>query len=281
MEPRVAPTSPAAPATNAPSAVPTPVPTPNYRECGALQCKAFATTEAAFDHVLADSPRVLAIGEAHLQSALPKLPSTTRRFMDTLLPRLAPRATDLVIELWTANGSCGKVEQQVQKQQQAVTAPQASTNQNEFLELGHRAKVLKIQPHALVPSCEQYAKISGAGARDIEEMLSMLKEVTQRDVQKLLALRDPQRLIVAYGGAMHNDLLPRSGRETFSFGPELARATGDSYVELDLVMPEQIGDSEAWQALPWYPHYDRAGSGKEAFLYSWAPHAYALIFPRT
>jgi hypothetical protein len=200
-----------------------------------LACKAFPTAAAAFDFVLAESPRVLAVGEAHAQGDGPKSASSTRRFMEGLLPRLAPRATDLVIELWLANGSCGKVEQKVAEQQTAVTAPQAATNQNEFVELGHRAKALGIMPHALVPSCEQYRKIAGAGAADIEEMLVMLKSVTAHDVQELMTKRAPQRLIVAYGGAMHNDLVPREGREGFSFGPELAAATGGRYVELDLV----------------------------------------------
>jgi hypothetical protein len=200
--------------------------------------------------------------------------------MDTLLPRLAPRASDLVIELWLANGSCGKVEQKVQKQQSAVTAPQAAGNQNEFLELGHRAKALGIMPHALVPSCEQYQKIAGAGAADIEEMLTMIKKVTQRDVQELLAKRPVERLVVAYGGAMHNDLVPREGRGDFSFGPELSHATDGNYVELDLVIPEQIKDTDAWRSMPWYPHYSREKAGSEAYLYSWAPHAYALFFPK-
>ena len=256
---------------------------PAFRDCGELGCKAFPSAAAAFDYVLREQPRVLAIGEAHAQSdaaAVVKSASSTKRFMDDLLPRLAPRAADLVIELWLANGSCGKVEQQVQKQQSAVTAPQAATNQNEFVELGHRAKALGIMPHALVPSCEQYQKIAGAGAADIEEMLAMLKTVTQRDVEALLSKRAPDRLVVAYGGAMHNDLVPRAGREDFSFGPELSRVTAQRYVELDLVIPEQIKDTETWRALPWYPYYAREKAGTEAYLYSWAPHAYALLFPR-
>lgn len=231
--------------------------------------------------MLLEQPRVLAVGEAHAQSSGPKLPSSTRRFMDGLLPRLAPRATDLVIELWVANGSCGKVEQQVQKQQEAVTAPQAAGNQNEFMELGHRAKALGIMPHALVPSCEQYRKIAGAGAADIEEMLAMVKSVTARDVTDLLAKRAPERLIVAYGGAMHNDLVPRPGREDFSFGPELVRATSERYVELDLVVPEQIKDTETWRALPWYSQYAPGQAKTDTYLLSWAPHAYALVFPQS
>jgi hypothetical protein len=266
-------------ATVAPAAAPSAVP-PAFRACGELACKAFPTAAAAFDFVLAESPRVLAVGEAHAQGDGLGLASATRRFMDGLLPRLAPRASDLVIELWLANGSCGKVEKKVAEQQTAVTAPQAATNQNEFVELGHRAKALGIMPHALVPSCEQYRKIAGAGAADIEEMLAMLKTVTAHDVQELMAKRPPQRLIVAYGGAMHNDLVPREGREGFSFGPELSAATAGHYVELDLIIPEQIKDTDAWRALPWYAHYSREKAGSEAYLFSWAPHAYALLFPR-
>jgi len=253
---------------------------PAFRDCGS-GCKAFADAETAFDHVLLENPRILAIGEAHAQNTGPKLASSTRRFMDGLLPRLSPRAADLVIELWVANGSCGKVEQKVQKQQEAVTAPQAATNQNEFMELGHRAKALGIMPHALVPSCEQYQKIAGAGAADIEEMLRMIKTVTARDVTDLLTKRGPERLVVAYGGAMHNDLMPRPGREDFSFGPELARASSERYVELDLVVPEQIKDTETWRALPWYSQYSAEKADTGAYLLSWAPHAYALVFPKT
>jgi hypothetical protein len=269
----VASASPApSPVTSAPSAA-------SYRDCG-QGCKAFTDAGAAFDHVLLEQPRVLAIGEAHAQSTGPKTPSSTRRFMDGLLPRLAPRASDLVIELWVANGSCGKVEQKVQRQQEAVTAPQAATNQNEFMELGHRAKSLGIMPHALVPSCEQYDKIAGAGAADIEEMLAMIKAVTARDVTELLGKRGPERLVIAYGGAMHNDLVPRAGREDFSFGPELAAATSQRYVELDLVIPEQIKDSDTWRSLPWYGLYSAEKADASAYLLSWAPHAYALVFPK-
>ncbi len=229
--------------------------------------------------MLRDGPRVLAVGEAHAQAGERIGASTTRRFMEQLLPRLAPRASDLVIEIWVANGSCGKVETQVKQQQAEVTAPQAATNQNEFLELGHRAKALRIQPHALVPSCEQYEKIAGAGERDISEMLTMLRDVTERDVRGLLQKRAPDRLVVAYGGAMHNDVRPREGREDFSFGPALAEATDGRYVELDLIVPEQIKDNETWRGLPWFSRYSRESAGDRAVLISWAPRAYALIFP--
>ncbi len=277
---RASSSAPSAPASAPVVVAPAPAVAASYRNCG-QGCKAFPGAIEAFDHVMARPPRVLGVGEAHAQSAGPKVPSTTRRFMDSLLPRLAPRAADLVLEIWLANGSCGQVEQKVQQQQKEVTAPQAASNQNDFLELGHRAKALGIMPRALVPTCEQYQKIASAGADDIAEMLAMIKAVTLRDVTELLSKRAPDRMIVAYGGAMHNDLVPRAGREDFSFGPELASATGGSYVELDLIVPEQIKDTETWRAQPWYGAYAAQKPTGEAYLLSWAEHAHALIFPPT
>src|SRR4051812_26812064 len=46
-----------------------------FHDCGELACKAFPTAADAFDFVLTDAPRVLAIGEAHAQSDGPKSPS--------------------------------------------------------------------------------------------------------------------------------------------------------------------------------------------------------------
>jgi hypothetical protein len=71
-----------------------------------------------------------------------------------------------------------------------------------------------------------------------------------------------------------------AGLEAVSVCPALARSTQHRYVELDLVIPEQIKDTEAWRALPWYPYYSAEKAGSEAYLFSWAPHAYALVFPR-
>jgi hypothetical protein len=275
--PSATPAPPAAPATALSASAPSQA--PPFRECGELSCKAFPTAVAAFDHVLAQAPRVLAIGEAHAQKTGPQV-STARRFMDEMLPRLAPRASDLVIELAVPPNNCPKVEKQVRKQTEAVTAPQATTNQNEYFELGKRAKELSIQPHALNPSCEQLKKITEAGADDVLALLSLVRDLAEHDISQLLARRAPDRLIVAYGGGVHNDLVPREGRESFTFGPELAKLSGDRYIELDLIIPEQIKDNDTWRTLPWYAHYSPEKAGQEALLLSWSPRAYVLVFPK-
>jgi hypothetical protein len=248
--------------------------------CGEMPCSLFDTPAAAFEAVLATKPVVLAVGETHAPKDA-AVTSTTKRFTETMLPKLRGRATDLVLELWVANGSCGKQEKQAQKQQSDITASQAATNQNEFIALGDAAKKASIQPHVLVPGCDEYARILDAGAGDVDAMLGMIARLTARDLTALLAKRKDDALLVAYGGAMHNDVAPRKGREAWSFGPEIDAATKQRYVELDLIVPEYVKDTEAWRAQPWYPHWDRAKHAESAVLFEMGPRSYALVFPRT
>jgi hypothetical protein len=226
---------------------------------------------------------VLAIGEAHAQKGSEGIASSTRRFTESFLPLLRDKAAALVLELWVQNGSCGKVEKQVAAQQKPVTSSQSTGNQNEFMELGRRAKALGIAPQALLPSCEQYDKIAGSGATDIAEMLRMIAETTLSDLKKLLESKElpSERLILAYGGAMHNDIVPRAGREDWSFGPALTQLIHERYVELDLIVPEYVKDTEVWQSFPWYPHFDREHHGDRTLLFNPYPNSYVLIFPKT
>lgn len=282
-----APPPPPTPATVAATPAPSPPPAPPKstpepgRPCGGLGCRAFSSPEAAFEVVLQSAPRVLALGEAHAQKGSERIPSSTRRFTESLLPMLQGKADALVLELWVADGKCGKTEREVAKRQAPVTETQAQSNQSEFVALGHRAKALGVMPSALTPTCEQYEKIAGAGADDIAEMLRMIADATLLEIQKLLNRPGSEKMIVAYGGAMHNDLSPRPGREAWSFGPKLFELTQGRYVELDLIVPEYVKDNEVWQSLPWYPHFDRERHGAETLLYNPGPGSYVLIFPKT
>ena len=100
--PRTTSTTVASAAPRASSAAPTvvssaePAPVPPH-PCGALDCLAFATAGAAFDYVLQSNPRVLAVGEAHAQDDTPGIRSSTRRFAEQLLPKLAGKAKHIVI----------------------------------------------------------------------------------------------------------------------------------------------------------------------------------------
>lgn len=208
--------------------------------------------------------------------------STARRFAEELLPALAGRASDLVIELLTTNGTCGKgVEKDVAERQKPVTEPQASTNQNQYVTLGTVAKQHGITPHALVPECEELVAVTKAGAGDVERMLVLIADATVRETEKTLAAGDPARAVVLYGGALHNDIDPRPGRETWSYGPRLSKLVGGRYVEIDLVVPEFVRPTPAWQALPWYPSFAELAPNAETILMRPSPTSYVLIFPRS
>ncbi len=253
--------------------------------CGELNCQRFASPAAAFARVLSSTPRVLAIGEAHAQKGSERVASTTRRFAEQLLPLLRGRATDLVIELLTPSGRCGESEQRVAEAQAPVTKPQAETNQSDFVKLGHAAKSLGIRPHALPLSCEAAAKIAAAKERDIEVLLETVSDSTRNVVESLLSAAPPETpsavgaLLLTYGGIVHNDILPRPGREGWSFGPALQQTTHGGYIELDLIVPEYVRDTETWRALPWYAAYAKRPAGDGTWLYSPSPQSFVLIFP--
>ncbi len=249
--------------------------------CGPLDCTRYADVHAALSRVLASSPRVLAVGETHAQRDRGGVPSATRRFAELLLPELAPRSSALIVELWVPDPRCNPRQiAQVARQTEAVTKTQATTNQSEFVLLGQRAKQLGLAPSVLSPSCEDYAAITRAGPDDVLVMLAMIARLTREAAERALA-RPEGKLVITYGGALHNDAVARPGKEDWTFGPALSRATAGAYAELDLIVPEYIGDTEAWTALPWYPYYDAERLGDQLVLFHPAPQRWVLIFPRT
>jgi hypothetical protein len=116
----------------------------------------------------------------------------------------------------------------------------------------------------------------------LARLLTLVAQQTQSTVEGLLAKPDAtNELILTYGGALHNDLSPQPGQESWSFGPQLAAATHGRYVELDLIVPEFVKDTEAWRKMPWFRAFDRDELSNETLLYRSAPSSFALIFPKT
>jgi hypothetical protein len=253
------------------------------RTCGALGCRLFDTPQEAFAEVLKGKPRIIGIGETHAQKGSEAVASTTKRFTEILLPILAGQSSDLVLELWVADGSCGKQkEQKVAKEQKQVTEKQADTNQNEFVTLGNKAVSLGIKPHVLKPGCDDYDRIVKAGPDGVPLMLSMITRLTSQKVRDLLQRNDSAgspKMVIAYGGAMHNDLVPKQGREEWSYGPEFSSLTSGKYVEIDLIVPQYIQSNASWQALAWFPHFDKEKNPDKVTLYQPSPGSYVLIFP--
>lgn len=283
--------APTAAPTAEPTAEPTAAPAASAspaagRPCGELDCRLFDAPEDAFAFILAERPRVLGIGEAHAQKGMEGVDSATKRFTERFVPLLRGRASDLLVELMLPPTGCAKAEKEVRTQQKEVTKQQASTNQNEYVVLGEAARRFGVVPDALRPTCADLDAAAKAGDQAVPVMLETIARLSRAKASELLARNeksalDKDKMVVLYGGALHNDLTPKPGREAWSFGPDLARATGGRYVELDVFVPESIQDTDAWRAFPWYSRYDREAHGGSTVLFRTGPSTFAMIFPKT
>jgi len=257
--------------------------------CGAARpgppCVRFASNEDAFRWVLAHDPAIVAIGEAHAQKGTEHLASATKRFTDSMVSLLDGRASDLLVEAWAGDPKCKKQVAQVATAQKPVQEAQAQSNPNEYVALGTRAKELGVQPHLLRPTCEDYASLADAGDDVVTQSLGLIKRLTQSDATALYRRNEAAKngkAVVTYGGAMHNDLAPADALRQYSFGPELSTVTGGRYVELDLIVPEYVKKTDAWEKLPWFAAFqadNAAGVPRDKpTLYRLGARSFVLIF---
>ena len=249
---------------------------------GTPTCLRFASNEDAFRYILALDPAILAIGEAHAQKGTEAIASATKRFTDSMVSLLENRASDLLVEAWAGDPKCQKEVKQVASAQRPVQQAQAQQNPNEYVALGTRAKALGVQPHLLRPTCDDYASLADAGADVVTQSLGLIKRLTQSDATALFQRNQAAKngkVVVTYGGAMHNDLAPSESLRQYSFGPELSATTAGRYVELDLIVPEYVKATEIWQKLPWYAAYQADADAKDKpKVYRLAERSFVLIF---
>jgi len=90
-----------------------------------------------------------------------------------------------------------------------------------------------------------------------------------------------EKLIVLYGGAIHNDVEPFEAARPYCYGPELVAATKGRYVELDVFVPELVSDTGLWPRFAWYPHFDKQAHPDQATLFSPLPASYTMLLPAT
>jgi hypothetical protein len=251
--------------------------------CGALGCRLFDTPRKAFEAVLADRPRVLAIGESHAPKGQEGVASVAKRFTNELLPALDGRASDILVEAMAPPQGCKAKTEQVRTKQKVVTEQQASTNQSEYLTLGNEAKRRGIIPDLLRPTCADLDAIERAGDDAIAVSLTTIARLTKGKVSELVdgnAKRGEDKIVVTYGGALHNDIEPSTERAAWSFGPDLSTKVGGRYVELDVFVREFIQDGDSWQKFEWFKHFDRERYADKAVLFHPRPASYVLILPR-
>lgn len=247
--------------------------------CGEHTCFHFdAAKEALVPLILSHMARVIAFGEAHTPADYAGR-STVVRFQEDLLPTLSRGTSSLLVELLQPPQSgCEPQKEAAKKESQAVTEGQSSNNQNEYLALGTRAHELGVRPDILHATCEDLNKIASPDG-GVVAMMESIARLSEKALTDDLASTKPGRpLVLAYGGALHNDVTPRQGREMWSYGPHLLKVSEGSYLELDLIIPELIKDTDSWKSFAWYSAYQSLGHKEGAILMKWGSHSYSLFF---
>jgi hypothetical protein len=252
----------------------------------------------ALAHVLADRPRVVGFGEYHQRVGGPAVPSALKRFTEQMLPVLATQATDLVVETWVTDGTCGAAEKKVVANVKKTTERPKAT-ENEIVTLALRARAARVQPHALKVGCADYQRMLGGKNVDYVKLLEFIGRQLRDTALGAMAERarpaatsrdggapasapagppDARRLVALYGGALHNDLYPAAGLEAWSYAADLAKH--GRYVEVDLYVPEYVAGDERLAKEPWYPLLERAGPDR-VLLIEREKNSYILVLSTT
>jgi hypothetical protein len=263
--------------------------------------KLFGSAAEALEEILAKTnPRAIGFGEFHQQENTKNTLSSLERFGNSLLPVLAGKTSDLVVETWLSEGRCGEQEQAVVKDVDKVTK-RPKTTEDETVRLLKRALALGIQPHILTVECEDYKKVIDAdGGVDYFEMLKLVgrrlgekggqalampaSDASRPSAEKTNAKPeisgggDKDKIVAIYGGAIHNDVSPADEWEDFSFAPAIEEAARGRYVEVDLYVPEFMENAKALKEEDWFPMFKRLASADKALLIELSPRSYIIVF---
>ena len=262
----------------------------------ALPYRAFGDAAKALKHVLdKHDPLALGVGEFHQKTNSAKVRSAVRRFSEQLVAPLSSRASDLVVETWITKGSCGKQEKAVVKQVETTTKRPEAT-ESEVVKLLKRAKGAGIRPHILEVGCDDYKQLLGGGKVDYAKLLGMITKHLRGKAELLVKVRakkpaaaaavavdkkpgKPRRLVVVYGGALHNDLYPYDDLKDFTFGEALKKRTSGRYVEVDLYVPEYVEKDKNLAKEAWFPLL-RLASPRGVVLIERGVGSYILLLKR-
>ncbi len=247
-------------------------------DCSGHTCYRFEDSrQALVPVILQHKAQLIAFGEAHAPAGF-KGTTTVGRFTRDLLPTIADGASHLLLELLNPpKEGCQKEKQAAQKESNQITQGQAQQNQNEYLVLGAETRKLGVVPDILWSTCEDLAYIASpeGGVVAMMETIAKLSEKSLKE--QLRTTRKGRPLVLAYGGALHNDATPKEGRTTWSYGPAMLEDTKGSYLEIDLIVPELISDSESWKSFAWYDAYQALDHKEGAVLMQWGEHSYSLF----
>ncbi|MDD5306449.1 MAG: hypothetical protein PHU25_03930 [Deltaproteobacteria bacterium] len=230
-------------------------------------------------------PGVVGFGEMHQLTGTSSTLSAIERFTRNMLPVLAGRASDLIVETWVSMGRCGTVEKRVVAEVDEVSDRPAETS-NETIRLLKAAKALGVQPHILGVDCKEYEKVLAPdGGLDYFAFLELVGRILGDRATEIAGKRpaapDKPSMLVLYSGAVHNDVAPRPGFEPVSFAARVDALGRGRYVEIDLLVPEFVEQSTLAREEPWFAQFEKLASKDRVVVLERAPDAYSIIFRRS
>ena len=201
--------------------------------------------------------RVVGFGELHQRTDRPNVRPALAAFRDDVLPGLAPRLSDLVLETWIVDPACGaRGQQATAKVESAMRRP--GVTQNELGKTVAAAKAAGVHVHAMKMTCADYDAVAPEkGELDIEKLLALVTRELQRIGASAVVHRarqaDARPLVALYGGAIHNDRFPYDSVAQWSYAGAIDQVTKDRFVEIDLYPPELSAAEPLHAKEPWFP----------------------------
>jgi hypothetical protein len=237
-----------------------------------IECAEYGSALEAFEDALtvAGAPRVLGLGEVHAPAGA-TVPSAAKRFTTDLLPALAGRASDLLLELMMPPHGCEDAVAEVRRDQAPVTEQHAATDQDEYVAMGNRARALGVVPDMLRPTCADMDAIKHAGDDLIDVSLTTIARLAREQAARLvdrdtLSDADRDKMVVLYGGSLHNDPAPPPEAARWSYAAALSDQVHGHYAAIDLIVPEFVGQGSVWEKLPWWPRFEEERRASAAAL---------------
>lgn len=233
--------------------------------------------------ILPDDARVIGFGELHARTDRAQVESALARFTAEGLPAIADKLSDLVVETWLVDKTCGKPAEEATAKI-AITTRRPQQTHSEIGALAEAARKAGIQPHAMKLTCEDYTRISPPD-KDVDpvEMLTVTTRELGRIASEAVAHRDGEAThkpwIAVYGGALHNDRFPDAGVAEWSYAAKLDAATHGHFVEVDLIVPELAEADAMSQKQPWFELVKSAG--KLLAVWKRGERSFVVVLPRT
>src|SRR6185503_16258147 len=207
----------------------------------ALPTTSYPDLASALVATIPADARVIGFGELHARTDRAAVRTTLARFTEDGLPAIADKLSDLVIETWLIDKGCEQTATKASAQVDATMHRPAATK-NDIAALANAARAAHIQPHAMRVTCADYARILPPGKdMDVPAMLTLTTSELGRIATEAVAHRDREpdhkAWIALYGGALHNDRFPSPGVAEWSYAAKADAASGNHFIEIDLVVP--------------------------------------------